>query len=137
MVRQIVTNTMFLQMKAKEAGPSDIAIAQDLVDTLNANADRCVGLAANMIGENKAIICVRGLGGQTLVMLNPRLVEKSLPYEVEEGCLSLPGLRKTTRYRRIKVSYEDVNGRIHTEEYMGLPAQAIQHEMDHLQGILI
>jgi peptide deformylase len=137
MVQPIQTNVMFLQLKAERATPADISVAQDLVDTLNANEDRCVGLAANMIGSRKAIICVRGMDGSALVMLNPKITEKGAPYETKEGCLCFSGVRKATRYRHIKVSYQDVNGTEHEASFFGLPAEAIQHEMDHLQGILI
>ena len=109
---------------------------KDLKDTLAANKDRCVGMAANMIGEKKRIIIV-SLGFEDLIMINPVLLSKDGPYTAEEGCLSLDGIRITTRYNNIEVEYVDEDWKKHKEKYSGFTAQIIQHEMDHLEGILI
>ena len=111
-------------------------MGQDLQDTLNANRDRCAGMAANMIGVRKRIIIV-SLGFVNLVMYNPVIVNKSGPYQGEEGCLSLSGVRKTTRYENIEVEYLDSSWKKHRESFSGWTAQIIQHEADHLEGILI
>ena len=108
----------------------------DLRDTLAAYRDHCVGMAANMIGQKKRVIIV-SLGLVDMVMINPEIIQKSQPYETEEGCLSLQGVRKTTRYRKIKVRYQDESFTEHTQEYEGHVAQIIQHECDHLEGIII
>ena len=136
MVREIIHDPVFLQQKSKEATAEDIPVAEDLMDTLRANLDRCVGMAANMIGERKRIIAFCNGPFQT-VMFNPRITEGSGEYETEEGCLSLPGVRKTKRYRRITVAYQDQAFRKRTETFEGFTAQIIQHEIDHCDGILI
>ena len=136
MIRDIVTDTFFLRMPAQPAAPSDAAVADDLLDTLRANAGRCVGLAANMIGARKAVIVVDD-GGKPLEMFNPVVVAKDDPYDAEEGCLSLPGTRPCRRYRKIKVAWATREGKPRTRTFTGFTAQIIQHEMDHLQGILI
>jgi len=111
-------------------------VGQDLQDTLKANQDRCVGMAANMIGVKKRIIIVN-MGFLNMVMYNPVIVKKDTPYETEEGCLSLDGVRKTTRYQNIEVEYLDINWKKHRQQYSGWTAQIIQHEVDHLNGIII
>lgn len=136
MVKQIVKDTMFLSRKSVKAIPEDLPIAQDLEDTLRANHDLCVGMAANMIGHNKRIIIV-ATGFANIVMINPVIREKSEPYHAEEGCLSLSGTRKTTRYNKITVDYQDKKFEEHTQTFIGQIAQIIQHECDHLEGILI
>lgn len=137
MVRPIVTDIFSLNRKAAPAGREDLAAAQDLLDTLAANLDRCVGMAANMIGVNKRIIAV-SLGGIPAVMLNPEIVKRSSgTYEAEEGCLSLSGTRKAIRYRSVEVTYQDMALRFHRQAYSGFAAQIIQHEVDHCEGILI
>lgn len=136
MIRPIVHDTFFLSRKSAEAGRQDLPIAQDLRDTLEANRDGCVGLAANMIGYRKRIIIV-SLGVFDLVMFNPVITEREGPYETQEGCLSLEGMRKTTRYKTVTVRYQDEELRPVLQIYSGFVAQIIQHECDHLDGILI
>ena len=136
MIKPIVRDAFFLNQKSEEATRADLAVAQDLEDTLKANRERCVGMAANMIGHRKRIIIV-ATGFADLIMINPVITEKSGSYETEEGCLSLPGVRKTTRYNKITVRYLDKKFAEHTQSFSGYIAQIIQHECDHLQGILI
>ena len=122
--------------KAEMATEDDKFIARDLLDTLKANKDRCVGLAANMIGYNKAIICVSG-GLFDFVMINPVITGRSGKYETEEGCLSLIGERKCVRYNEIEVDYLDVNFERRHGKYSGFVAEIIQHEVDHTKGVII
>ena len=137
MERPINQDVLTLRQKAEKATPADLPVARDLMDTLRANFDRCVGMAANMIGVNKRIIVI-ALGGMVVPMLNPRIVKKSKEtYDTEEGCLSLSGVRPVTRHRSITVQYEDMNFKVHTQEFSGFTAQIIQHEIDHCEGILI
>ena len=136
MIKPIVRDTFFLSRKSEEATKADIAIVTDHEDTLRANREQCVGLAANMIGYRKKIIIVAA-GLADIVMINPVIIIKDEPYEAEEGCLSLPGVRKTTRYKRITVRYLDRKFTEHTQSFSGYIAQIIQHECDHLEGILI
>ena len=136
MIKPIVTDVFFLGQKAEQAVKQDLPVGQDLQDTLQANRERCVGMAANMIGVKKRIIIVN-MGLMNLVMFNPVLIQKDTPYETEEGCLSLPGVRKTTRYRNIEVEYLDASWKKHRQKYSGWTAQIIQHELDHLEGRII
>lgn len=136
MIKEIIHDPIFLRLKAEPAGKEDLQTAQDLLDTLRANRESCVGMAANMIGLNKAIIVVN-MGMVDMVMFNPVITRKSSPYEAEEGCLSLRGTRKTKRYRDIEVDYEDIRLKKHHQKFSGFTAQIIQHEVDHLNGILI
>ncbi|MCR5794789.1 MAG: peptide deformylase [Solobacterium sp.] len=136
MIREIVKDTFFLSRKSVPAGPADARVIRDLQDTLQANRYRCVGMAANMIGYNKRIIVV-GIGLMNVIMVNPKITSKSGPYETEEGCLSLSGKRKTKRYQKIEVEYQDASFRKHKRTFEGYTAQIIQHEADHLEGILI
>lgn len=136
MVKEIVKDVMFLLQKANKATEKDKYIAEDLLDTLSANKDRCVGLAANMIGYNKAIICVSG-GLYDFVMINPVITSRSGEYETEEGCLSLMGERKCKRYKEIEVDYLDINFKKQHGKYTGFVAEIIQHEIDHTNGIII
>ena len=136
MVKEIVKDVMFLSQKAEKATEKDKYIANDLLDTLKANRDRCVGLAANMIGYNKAIICVSG-GLYDFVMINPVITSRSGEYETEEGCLSLLGERKCKRYKEIKVYYLDINFNKQHGKYTEFVAEIIQHEIDHTNGIII
>ena len=136
MIKPIVKDIFFLGQKSEEATKQDITVGQDMQDTLTANRDRCVGMAANMIGVRKRIIIVN-IGFINLVMYNPVIVKKDTPYETEEGCLSLEGVRKTTRYQNIEVEYLDSNWKKHRQQYSGWTAQIIQHEVDHLSGIII
>ncbi|WP_455257161.1 peptide deformylase [Peptoniphilus asaccharolyticus] len=136
MIRKIVRDTLFLRQKSERATKEDVQIIEDLKDTLKANSDRCVGMAANMIGSKKNIIIV-SMGIIDVVMVNPVIKTKLKPYNTEEGCLSLDGVRSTLRYDEIEVEYEDVNFKKRVQKYNGFIAQTIQHEMDHLNGILI
>lgn len=136
MIKPIVTDVFFLGQKSEQAAKQDLPVGQDLQDTLQANRERCVGMAANMIGVKKRIIIVN-MGLMNLVMFNPVLIRKDTPYETEEGCLSLPGVRKTTRYRNIEVEYLDGSWKTHRQKYSGWTAQIIQHELDHLEGRII
>ena len=136
MVKEIVKDIMFLSQKAEEATKEDKYIASNLLDTLKANKDRCVGLAANMIGYNKAIICVSG-GLYDFIMINPSITNKSGEYQTEEGCLSLIGERKCKRYKEIEVDYFDINFNKQHGKYTGFIAEIIQHEIDHTNGIII
>ncbi len=136
MIKQIVKDTFFLAQKSEEATKEDLYLAQDLQDTLNANRDNCVGMAANMIGVNKRVIIVN-MGVADLVMFNPVLLNKSLPFDTKESCLSLTGARPTRRYQKIDISFLDKNWNRQTLSLTGLPAQICQHELDHLEGIII
>ena len=136
MIKTIVRDTLFLNQRSEEATKADMSIVQDLEDTFRANRERCVGMAANMIGYRKRIIIV-ATGFVDIIMINPVITEKSEGYETEEGCLSLPGVRKTIRYNKITVKYLDKAFKEHTQTFSGYIAQIIQHECDHLEGILI
>ena len=136
MIRPIQKDIFFLRKKAVPAGVADISVANDLRDTLFAHAHECVGMAANMIGVNKSLIGFFH-DGKYLEMFNPRMVFKLMPYETEEGCLSLTGTRKTTRYNLITVRYQNRAFEEKQEVFTGFSAQIIQHEMDHLNGIII
>ena len=136
MIRPVMHDPLFLAQKAAPATESDSQIITDLIDTLRANRERCVGMAANMIGEKKAIIAVCD-GPLLLVMVNPKILSQIGEYEAEEGCLSLAGTRKAKRYRTITVAYQDRLFRPRTNTFHGFVAQIIQHELDHCSGILI
>lgn len=136
MIKPIIRDTFFLQQKSLEATKSDLSLAKDLQDTLAANREVCVGMAANMIGSLKRVIIIN-IEFTDLVMFNPILVDKAQPYDTEEFCLSLVGVRPTKRYRTIKVSYRDINWQEKTITLTDFPAQVCQHELDHLEGILI
>ena len=136
MVKEIVKDVMFLSKKAEKATEKDKYIANDLLDTLKANRDRCVGLAANMIGYNKAIICVSG-GLYDFVMINPVITSRSGEYETEEGCLSLIGERKCKRYKEIEINYLDINFNKQYGKYTEFVVEIIQHEVNHTNGIII
>ncbi len=136
MVKAIVKDVFFLGQKSAPATRQDFSVGQDLMDTLEANADRCAGMAANMIGVKKRIIIV-SMGIFNLLMYNPVIVNKDTPYETEEGCLSLSGVRRTTRWQNIEVEYYDGSWKKQRNTYSGWTAQIIQHEMDHLEGIII
>ena len=136
MIKQIVRDQFFLQQKSEPATEADKQVVEDLLDTLRANQDRCVGMAANMIGYNKAAIIVDMPFGQ-LVMLNPQIIKRSGRFEVMEGCLSLKGERKAVRFQSIEVKYQDKSFKWQRQKFSGFTAQIIQHECDHLQGIII
>ncbi len=136
MIRPIVKDIFFLGQKSEDAVLGDVAVGQDLQDTLRAHREHCVGMAANMIGIKKKVIIVN-MGLMDQVMYNPVIVSRDTPYETEEGCLSLTGVRKTTRYENIEVEFRDSNWNKHRRKYSGWIAQIIQHEVDHLEGIII
>ena len=127
---------IFLSKKSAPATKEDISVAQDLLDTLQAHKDGCVGMAANMIGVRKTIIAVT-IGFFNVAMINPKITSKSNPYKTEEGCLSLSGVRTCTRYDEIEVEYLDMNFSPQKKKYTGWTAQIIQHEVDHCNGVLI
>lgn len=134
--RSIVKDPIFLARKSRNATAEDLSIARDLLDTLATHRDSCVGMAANMIGEAVRIIVFVNDGKDEL-MLNPEIVKASEAYETEEGCLSLTGLRKTKRFRKIKVQYQNEKMQVRLRTYTGWTAQIIQHEIDHCTVILI
>ena len=136
MIKPIVKDVFFLGQKSDPATKQDLSVGQDLQDTLVANQDRCVGMAANMIGVRKRIIIVN-VGIMNLVMYNPVILKKDTPYETEEGCLSLEGVRKTTRYQNIEVEYLDSSWKKHRQKFSGWTAQIVLHELDHLEGVII
>lgn len=136
MVREIVHDPIFLAQKSTQATAEDLQTAQDLLDTLEANRERCVGMAANMIGVSRRIIVFDNMGRAEL-MLNPRIIKASEAYETEEGCLSLSGVRKTRRYNKIKVEYQNTAFQTRLKTFSGYTAQIIQHELDHCEGVLI
>lgn len=136
MVKEIVKDVFFLGRKAEPATKADQQVAIDLQDTLKAHREGCVGMAANMIGVSKAVIIVN-MGTKDEIMFNPVIVKQEEEYETEEGCLSLSGVRKTKRYDKITVEYQDLKWRKQRRKYSGWTAQIIQHEVDHLAGIII
>lgn len=136
MIRPIVKDVLFLGQKSEAATKADIPVIDDLVDTLRANLEACVGMAANMIGVKKRIL-VFSVGNIIVPMVNPVIVKKDKMYETEESCLSLTGLRKTMRYEVIEVEYLDRNFKKNIQKFTGFTAQIIQHEMDHFEGIII
>ena len=136
MIQEICKDERFLAQKAEPATPADLPVAQDLIDTLTAHKDGCVGMAANMIGVNKRIIIFDNEGAYQ-VMFNPVIVKQSGPYEAEEGCLSLTGTRKTKRFQTIKVQWQNEKLQTRLKTFTGWTAEIIQHEIDHCDGILI
>ena len=137
MVKPIVRDVFFLGQKSEEAAKQDLSVGQDLQDTLKANQNRCVGMAANMIGVKKNIIVV-SFGFAKMVMVNARIIRKKGPYRTEENCASLlGGPRQAIRYGEIEVEYEDADFQKKRETFIGWTAQIIQHELDHVEGKLI
>ena len=136
MVREIMKDPFFLGQKSEPATKEDVTIGRDLMDTLRAHRDGCVGMAANMIGIRKNIIIVN-MGIMDMVMFNPRILSAKNPFETEEGCLSLTGVRKTTRYEEIEVEFRDMDWKLQRRAFTGWTAQIIQHEVDHCNGIVI
>ena len=136
MIKDIMKDPLFLAQKSTDATKADQQVVVDLLDTLRANLDHCVGMAANMIGVKKNIIIVN-MGIFDVVMFNPIIVSKSGAYETEEGCLSLSGIRKTTRYENIEVEYQNFSWKKQRQKLSGWTAQIVQHEVDHCNGILI
>ena len=136
MIKSIVKDIFFLGQKSEPATPDDKQVITDLMDTLAAHREGCVGMAANMIGAKKRIIIVN-IGLIDMIMVNPVIVSKDGPYQTEEGCLSLTGVRPTTRYENIEVTYQDQHFNTYTRKFSGWTAQIIQHEIDHCDGIII
>lgn len=136
MIREICRDETFLAQKAAPATADDLATAQDLLDTLTAHRDGCVGMAANMIGVCKRIIAFDN-EGTYMVMFNPVIVRQSGPYETQEGCLSLSGVRKTKRFQTVKVQWQNEQFQTRLKTFTGWTAEIIQHEIDHCEGILI
>lgn len=136
MIREICKDEAFLALKAEPAAEEDLCVAQDLLETLKAHQESCVGMAANMIGINKRIIAFEN-DGAYMTMFNPQIVRQSGPYEAEEGCLSLTGTRKTRRWNSIKVQYQNEKFQIRFKTFTGWTAEIIQHEIDHCEGIII
>lgn len=136
MVREIMHDELFLAQEAESAILEDLPIAQDLLDTLNAHKNSCVGMAANMIGVNKRIIIFDN-EGTYMVMFNPEIIKKSEPYQTEESCLSLSGVRTVKRWKSIKVRYQNERFQTHFKTFHDWTAQIIQHEIDHCEEILI
>ena len=136
MIREICKAEVFLAQKAEAATADDLNTAQDLLDTLIAHKDGCVGMAANMIGVRKRIIAVMA-GKTVLVMLNPVITDRQIPFAAQEGCLSLDGERPCLRYQQILMEYQDEQLQQHVQRFSGFTAQVIQHEVDHLEGIII
>jgi peptide deformylase len=136
MIKPIVKDVLFLGQKSEEATKNDIVVIDDLIDTLRANLENCVGLAGNMIGVKKRIL-VFTVGSLIVPMINPVILKKEKLYETEESCLSLIGFRKTKRYEIIEVEYLDRNFKKQKQVFTGFTAQIIQHEMDHFEGIII
>ena len=136
MVKDIVRDPIFLAQKSAPATEADLQTAQDLLDTLEAHRDGCVGMAANMIGVSKRII-VFDNEGTAMLMINPEIIKQSEAYEAEEGCLSLSGRRKTKRYKKIKVRYQTTEFQTRMKNFTGWTAQIIQHEIDHCNGVII
>ena len=137
MVRELMHDPIFLAQKSTEATKEDLSVARDLMDTLAAHKETCVGMAANMIGVAKRIIAFDN-GGKYMLMLNPEIIKQSGEYETEESCLSLlGGPRKTKRYQKIKVRYQTEDFQVRMKTFEGWTAQIIQHEVDHCNGVLI
>lgn len=136
MVRDICRDMFFLSQRAEPTAPEDLPVGMDLLETLEAHREECVGMAANMIGVRKRIIAVRD-GEASLLMFNPEIIQKSGPYQAQEGCLSLEGVRTARRWKSIKVRYWNEKFQERFRTFSGWTAQIIQHEMDHCEGILI
>ena len=136
MVREIMKDVIFLAQKSAPASAADLPIAQDLLDTLAFHKDGCVGMAANMIGVSKRIIAFDN-EGEYMLMFNPEIIKKSGAYDTEEGCLSLTGVRPCKRWKNIKVQYQNEKFQTRLKTFTGWTAQIIQHEIDHLEGIII
>ncbi len=137
MIKELIHDPILLARKSEVATKEDLQVAQDLLDTLTAHKDGCVGMAANMIGVQKRIIAFDN-DGTYMVMFNPEIIKKSGPYDAEEGCLSLfGGPRKCKRYQTIKVQWQTAEFQTRIKTFTGFPAQIIQHEVDHCNGVLI
>ena len=138
MVRELVKDQFFLRLKSEPMTRDDLDVVADLKDTLKAYSEERVGMSANMIGINKAVIAIQPENSnEMVVMINPKIIKKSGPYETEEGCMCLEGERKTTRHRNITIEYYDEEFKKHVKLYSGYIAEIIEHECDHLEGIII
>ena len=136
MIREICKDVLFLGRKAERATPDDLPVAADLLETLAFHKEGCVGMAANMIGVNKRIIAFDN-DGQYMVMFNPEILRKTGPYDTEEGCLSLTGVRPVKRWKTIKVQWQNEQFQTRIKNFTGWTAEIIQHEIDHCEGIII
>jgi peptide deformylase len=136
MIREICKDIIFLAQKAEPATPDDLLLATDLLETLEYHKDGCVGMAANMIGVNKRIIAFDN-DGEYMVMFNPEILRKTGPYDTEEGCLSLTGVRPVKRWKTIKVKWQNEKFQQRIKNFTGWTAEIIQHEIDHCDGIII
>lgn len=136
MIREICKDVIFLARKAEPATPEDLPVAADLLETLEHHKDGCVGMAANMIGVNKRIIAFDN-EGEYMVMFNPQILRRSGPYDTEEGCLSLTGVRPVKRWKTIKVQWQNEKFQQRIKNSTGWTAEIIQHEIDHCEGIII
>ena len=136
MIREICNDVIFLARKAEPATPEDLPVAADLLETLEHHKDGCVGMAANMIGVNKRIIAFDN-EGEYMVMFNPQILRRSGPYDTEEGCLSLTGVRPVKRWKTIKVQWQNEKFQQRIKNFTGWTAEIIQHEIDHCEGIII
>lgn len=136
MIREICKDIIFLAQKAEPATPDDLLLATDLLETLEYHKDGCVGMAANMIGVNKRIIAFDN-DGEYMVMFNPEILRKTGPYDTEEGCLSLTGVRPVKRWKTIKVKWQNEKFQQRIKNFTGWTAEIIQHEIDHCEGIII
>lgn len=136
MIKTIVKDVIFLGQQSETATPQDVSVAEDLLDTLKAHSDGCVGMAANMIGVKKRVIVVQN-GDNYMVMFNPEIIKYSDAYEAIEGCLSLEGTRQVKRWQRIKVKYQNTDFQTRIKTFSGWTAQIIQHEIDHCNGVII
>ena len=136
MIREICKDVLFLGRKAEPATPDDLSVAADLLETLAFHKEGCVGMAANMIGVNKRIIAFDN-DGQYMVMFNPEILRKTSPYDTEEGCLSLTGVRPVKRWKTIKVQWQNEQFQTRIKNFTGWTAEIIQHEIDHCEGIII
>lgn len=136
MIKPIMKDAFFLSRKSRNATAADLPVAQDLIDTLQAHREECVGMAANMIGHAVRIIAFH-IGGAPMLMLNPEIIKAEKPFETEEGCLSVQGIHNATRYEKIRVRYQNEKMQYRQKEFTGWTAQIIQHEIDHCNGILI
>ena len=136
MIREICKDVLFLGRKAEAATPDDLSVAADLLETLAFHKEGCVGMAANMIGVNKRIIAFDN-DGQYMVMFNPEILRKTGPYDTEEGCLSLTGVRPVKRWKTIKVQWQNEQFQTRIKNFTGWTAEIILHEIDHCEGIII
>ncbi len=136
MIRPINRDVLSLGIRSEKATKLDVNVITDLKDTLAAHSLECVGMAANMIGERKCIIIV-SVGISNMIMVNPEIVSKSKPFQTEEGCLSLDGVRKAERFKEIEVEFEDESFKKQRRKFSGFTAQIIQHEIDHCNGVII